>query len=84
MNTFLFWSLILSLCLNFGLAGFLHAMAKDLLHIVDVGSELYRRGQWQALGVSKYESALLWGRFRDALHLPKGTATVLGVGDPNA
>jgi hypothetical protein len=49
------------------------------LHLA--GVQLYLAGRWECATVSEGHAADLWARFRDALGLPKGTATALGLGD---
>ncbi len=44
-----------------------------------IGVTLYGAGHWKAETVSAHAADILWRRFRDALELPVGTATNLGL-----
>lgn len=50
----------------------------DLVELVAVGRDLYFAGRWTC--DADVDAAGLWSRFRDALGLPEGTATALGIG----
>jgi hypothetical protein len=74
---------ILLFVMTLGLFGMLATLCFSLvvtlarLHLR--GVELYLAGRWTCEGLSADRQAELWGRFRDALGLPEGTATKCGV-----
>ena len=54
--------------------------------IVDAAIQVYTATYWRSSTprLSEHSEAELWKQLRDELGLEPGTATALGVGDPNA
>lgn len=52
--------------------------------LMKAGTALYTAGRWESPTVEPNRAAELWMNLRDALRLPAGTATALGLGAVNA
>lgn len=93
--TIVWWTvyvLLTCLGLNAVIIGFLFFMGAlgqqaDLERLHKAGEALYVATRWRSSEPNKLsldEEARLWTEFRNALDLEPGTATIRGVGDPNA
>jgi hypothetical protein len=55
------------------------ALVVELEQVKAAAVKLYRAGRWSAPQVSDVDAAVMWTALRDALGVPDGTATALGV-----
>lgn len=78
------WALVVLLFL---LMNYTAHLLRHMEELKAIGRKIYMATRWKSTEphrLSLHDEALLWTEFRDALVIPAGTASALGVGDPKA